>query len=182
MGRIVAATLAGTMFLAACAFSQVVSAAGEAAKTDATRKSEAKKTDDATKKTEAAVKPAAPADRVVVMYFHRTKRCPRCRAMGGYTEEAMKKGFAKDIEKGKVEFHFVNFEDEKNAGLTKGYKVQGPTLIVARVADNKTAEYMNLMEIWQKVGDKKAFIEYVQENVKDYQTKNRKTNQNKKQP
>ena len=52
---------------------------------------------------------------------------------------------------------------------TKGYKVGGPTLIVARVAGNKVAEYKNLTEIWSKVGDKSAFIDYVQTNVKDYQ-------------
>ena len=111
----------------------------------------------------------APADRVVVMYFHRTQRCPTCLKMGGYSEEAVKSGFAKEIKDGKVEFHYIDFQDQKNEALTKGYKVGGPTLIVARVAGNKVAEYKNLTEIWSKVGDKAAFIEYVQTNVKDYQ-------------
>ena len=40
-----------------------------------------------------ADKPAAtPADRVVVMYFHRTQRCPTCQRMGSYSEEAVVKG------------------------------------------------------------------------------------------
>ena len=42
-------------------------------------------------------------------------------------------------------------------------------MIVAKVAGNKVAEYKNLTEIWSKVGDKPAFIEYVQSSVKDYQ-------------
>jgi thiol-disulfide isomerase/thioredoxin len=113
----------------------------------------------------------APADRVVVMYFHRTQRCPTCKKMGGYAEEAVAKGFAKEIKTGKVEFHFIDFQDEKNETLTKGYKVEGPTLIVARVVNKKVKDQKNLNEMWTKVRDKDAFIEYVQSNVKEYMKK-----------
>jgi len=109
------------------------------------------------------------ADRTVVMYFHRTQRCPTCLKMGSYSEESVKSGFAQQIKDGKVEFHYIDFQDEKNSALTKGYKVGGPTLIVAKVSGNKVAEYKNLTEIWTKVRDKAAFIDYVQTNVKDYQ-------------
>lgn len=113
----------------------------------------------------------APAERVVIMYFHRTQRCPTCLKMGSYSEEAVKNGFAEQLKDGNVEFHYIDFQDKKNEALTKGYKVGGPTLMIARVADSKVAEYKNLTEIWTKVTDKKAFIEYVQGNVKDYQKK-----------
>jgi hypothetical protein len=109
------------------------------------------------------------ADRIVVMYFHRTVRCPTCRKMGGYAEEAVKKGFAKQIKAGKVEFHFIDFQDKENEALTKGYQVSGPTLIVARVAKNKVQEHKSLTEMWDKVGDKDDFVKYVQDNVKSYQ-------------
>ena len=110
----------------------------------------------------------APADRVVVMYFHRTQRCPTCLKMGSYSEEAIKTGFAQETKEGKVEFHFIDFQDKKNEALTKGYQVDGPTLIVARVVENKIADRKNLKDMWTKVRDKAAFIEYVQSNVKDY--------------
>lgn len=111
----------------------------------------------------------APADRVVVMYFHRTQRCPTCLKMGSYTEESVKSGFAKEIKDGKVEFHYIDFQDPKNSAFTNGYKVGGPTLIVARVNGKKVLEYKNLTEIWSKVGNKATFADYVQTNVKQYQ-------------
>ena len=111
----------------------------------------------------------APAERVLVMYFHRTQRCPTCLKMGSYSEEAVKTGFADQLKAGKVEFHYIDFQDKKNEAITKGYKVSGPTLMVARVAGNKVAEYNNVTEIWTKVGDKKTFIAYVQAGVKGYQ-------------
>lgn len=110
----------------------------------------------------------APKDRVVVMYFHRTQRCPTCQKMGSYTEEAVKGKFAQEIKAGKVAFHYIDFQDEKNAAYTKGYKITGPTLIVAKVAGTKVSEYKNLQEMWAKVSDKDAFVEYVQGNVKPY--------------
>ena len=110
----------------------------------------------------------APADRVVMMYFHRTQRCPTCLKMGSYTEEAVKEKFAKQLKEGIVEFHFIDFQDKRNEELTKGYKVSGPTLIVAKIVDNKVKEYKNLKDIWTKNTDKPAFLKYVQENITAY--------------
>ena len=111
---------------------------------------------------------SAPADRVVAMYFHRTQRCPTCLKMGSYSEEAVKKGFAKQVKEGSVEFHYVDFQDKKNAALTKGYKISGPALIVAKVKENKVKEYKNLKDIWTKVREKPEFLKYVRENVEAY--------------
>lgn len=105
-----------------------------------------------------------PADRVVVMYFHRTQRCPTCKKMGSYSEEATK-SFTEPIENKTLSFHYVNFQDTKNEALTKGFKITGPTLIVAKVKDNKFVSYENLKEMWKKVKDKDEFIGYVQENI-----------------
>ncbi len=109
-----------------------------------------------------------PVDRVVAMYFHRTERCPTCIKIGSYTEEAIKKGFAKQIKEGTVEFHLVDFQDKNNATLTKGYKIGEPTLIVINVKQNKVKEYKNLKDIWTKVREKPAFVKYVRANVEAY--------------
>lgn len=114
---------------------------------------------------------APPKDRVVAMYFHRTERCPTCRTMGSYTEEAIKTGFAKQLEDRTVELHFIDFQNEKNAVYTKAYNITGPKLIVAKVADNKVTEFKNLKDIWSNVNDKKAFIKYVQDHITAYRVK-----------
>jgi thiol-disulfide isomerase/thioredoxin len=109
-----------------------------------------------------------PSDRVVVMYFHRTHPCPTCRKMSAFTEEAVKNGFAEQMKSGKVEYHYIDFQDENNAELVKGYSIERPTLIVAQVVDNKVKEHKNLGDIWDKVDDKDDFVKYVRENVKKY--------------
>jgi hypothetical protein len=109
-----------------------------------------------------------PKDRVVAMYFHRTQRCPTCRRMGSYAEEAIKAGFAQQLKDRTVEFHYIDFQNKKNAAYTKAYKVTGPALIVAKVKDSKVAEFKDLKDIWSNVNDKKAFMKYVQDQIKAY--------------
>ena len=110
-----------------------------------------------------------PKDRIVAMYFHRTERCPTCQKMGAYSEEAIKTAFAEELKKGTVRFLYVNFQDPKNARLAKGYKIESPALIVAKIVDNRVAEYKDLDGIWERVTDKPVFLKYVQENVVKYQ-------------
>ena len=109
-----------------------------------------------------------PADRVVAIYFHRTERCPTCQKMGSYAEEAVKKGFAEQVKKGTVEFYFIDFQNEKNAALKKGYGISGPALVVAQVRKNKVKQFKNLKEIWTKVQKKDEFVKYVRENLDAY--------------
>ncbi|MFZ1935572.1 MAG: nitrophenyl compound nitroreductase subunit ArsF family protein [Thermoguttaceae bacterium] len=159
MRRVVTAIAIVGVLLSMCVVSQVLFAADSATKSGA----------DAAKANAAKTKTAAPADRVVVMYFHRTQRCPTCRRMGSYSEEAVVDGFAKQIKRGAVQFYYVDFQDERNEALTNAYQVGGPTLIVAQVVGNKVKHYRNLTEIWAKNGDKDEFLKYVRDNVAAYQ-------------
>jgi len=110
----------------------------------------------------------APADRVIAIYFHRTERCPTCQTMGKYSEEAVKKGFAKEVKDGTVAFYYIDYQNRKNAAVKKGYKITDPALIVAKIVAGKVKEYKDLEDIWDKVDDKEAFLKYVRENVTAY--------------
>ncbi|WP_168565897.1 nitrophenyl compound nitroreductase subunit ArsF family protein [Crateriforma spongiae] len=108
------------------------------------------------------------SDRVIAMYFHRTQRCPTCKMMGGYSEQAVTKGFAKQMADGTVEFRMIDYEKKENAGLAQAYNVKGPALIVAQIRSDKVRQYKDLNKIWSLVRVKNKFTAYVQSNVKDY--------------
>lgn len=113
-----------------------------------------------------------PADRVLALYFHRTERCPTCLKMGTYAEKAVTQGFAAQLKEGTVSFRHIDFQEAKNARLTKAYKVKGPALIIIKVVDNKVQEYKNLNDIWTKVrGEESEFLQYVRDNVDAYLNK-----------
>ena len=109
-----------------------------------------------------------PEDRIMAIYFHRTQRCPTCLKMGSYSEEAVTTKYAEQIKAGKISFHYIDFQDPKNARFAKAYGINGPALIVAKAANKKVSEFRNLKEIWKKVADKEEFVQYVQNNINAY--------------
>ena len=112
-----------------------------------------------------AIAADVPKDRVLVMYFHRTERCPTCKKMGSYSQEAVKSGFQEPLKKGAVAFYFIDFEAKKNEKIAKGYGVEGPALSVAKISNDEVAKFKDLEDIWTKVADKPAFLKYVQDEV-----------------
>jgi len=118
----------------------------------------------------AAAAPAAPPPdhRVVAMYFHRTQRCPTCKKIGTYSEEAIRSGFAAELATGQVAFHLIDFQDAKNARFAESYRITGPTLVLADVKGGKVSQWKPLPKVWSLVGKKDAFFEYVQRAVRDY--------------
>jgi hypothetical protein len=118
----------------------------------------------------AAAEPAAaaPAHRVIACYFHRTQRCPTCRKIGAYIEEAVQTGFPQEIRQGQVSVYLVDFQNPKNRKYSESYNITGPTLVLIDVHDGKVAAWRPAPKVWSLVGDKAAFFQYVQQGIRDY--------------
>ena len=114
-----------------------------------------------------------PPHQVVAIYFHRTVRCATCKRIGAMAEEAITAGFESQIESREVEFHFVDFQDKKNAELVKAYRIDSPTLVLANVYDAETICWIPMPKVWQLVGKPDDFRAYVQEGVVRYLTQSR---------
>jgi hypothetical protein len=120
-------------------------------------------------KQPAASNPAvAPAHRVVACYFHRTNRCPTCRKISAYIEEAVQAGYAKEIKDGRVAVAMVDFQDPRNQAYVAAYQIAGPTLVVMDVRVDKVTAWKAAPKTWRLVADKDAFFQYVQEEVRSY--------------
>ena len=105
---------------------------------------------------------------VIAIYFHRTVRCPTCKRIGALVEDAVAKGFAKEVEVRTVEFRLLDFQDKKNAELAEAYKIAGPTLVLANVFDGKVIRWEPLPKVWQLVGKPAELTAYVQDGVAKY--------------
>ena len=57
-------------------------------------------------------KPAEKPDHwIAAMYFHRTQRCPTCKKISAYIEEATNAGFTQEIKHGAVGVYLIDKED-----------------------------------------------------------------------
>jgi hypothetical protein len=106
---------------------------------------------------------AAPAARrLVAYYFHGNVRCATCRKLEAYSREAIEGAFAAELKNGRVVWQPVNYDEKPNRHYLKDYKLYTKALVIVDEAGGQTKRWKNLEKIWQLVGDKPAFLRYVQ--------------------
>ena len=106
--------------------------------------------------------------RVVAYYFHGSFRCPTCRKLEQYSKEAIETNFQDAIRSGKLEYKVVNVEDKGNEHYTQDYQLYTKSLILSLVKDGKVTNWVNLDKIWEYVGNKEKFIDYVKKKISDF--------------
>jgi hypothetical protein len=108
------------------------------------------------------------ASKVVVYYFHTTMRCPTCHKLEQYSKEAIEANFKDALASGKLEYKVVNVEDRGNEHYTSDYQLYTKSLILSLVKDSKELKWKNLDKIWEYVGSKQRFLDYVKSGVADF--------------
>jgi hypothetical protein len=106
--------------------------------------------------------------RVIAYYFHGTARCPTCRAIEQYAYEALVTGFPRELQFGVLEWHPINVEEPQNQHFVDDYELIMRSVILADMAGENQTRWKNLDRIWNLVGDKGAFVSYVQEETRAY--------------
>jgi len=104
---------------------------------------------------------------VVAYYFHGTFRCPTCYKLEQYSKEAIETNFKDALTSEKLEFEVINVEDEGNEHYASDYQLYTKSLILSLVKDGKQIKWINLDKIWEYVGNKQRFIDYVKSGVAD---------------
>ena len=106
--------------------------------------------------------------RVIAYYFHGSFRCPTCYKLEQYSKEAIETNFKDALASGKLEFKVVNVEDKGNEHYGNDYQLYTKSLILSLVKDGKETKWENLDKIWEYVGNKQKFIDYVKVGVADF--------------
>lgn len=97
------------------------------------------------------------ADRVDIVYFHRTVRCSTCLHAENITRYTVEEYFADELASGKVTFQSINVEDEANAGILEKYGAPSFLTLGINTVINGTDNIETITDIWY-VGDEE-FVE-----------------------
>ena len=103
---------------------------------------------------------------IAAYYFHGYARCMTCRKLEEYSHAAVTEGFPEDTRRGRMAFSAVNVEEPENAHFIQDYRLTNKTLIIQKQRGGKNLEWRNLNRIWELVGDRDAFLTYVQGEIK----------------
>lgn len=112
-------------------------------------------------------------DYVKAYYFHGDFRCSNCHKIETYSKEAIDKYFAKELVSGELEYEVINVDERANEHFAKDYRLYTKSLVISRIKGEKEVGYKNLEKVWDYLGNKEAFYNYVKEEVRKFLTENK---------
>lgn len=117
-------------------------------------------------RTASVIAAEVPADgTVTAYYFHGAFRCPTCRKLEQYAKEALENNFKDALNSGRLTFKVVNIENKGNEHYVNDYKLYTKSLVLSFTKDGKEVRSRNLEKIWEYVGNKDRYENYVRNEV-----------------
>jgi len=113
-------------------------------------------------------------DHIAAYYFYGNARCASCRKIEAYSKEGILKNFPDELKRGVLSFQAINVEEPENRHFIKDYGLYTKSLIVASYADDKQIRYKNLERVWDYLGSKEAFENYVKTELSGFLTEVKK--------
>ena len=107
---------------------------------------------------------SGPADRVEVVYFHRTQQCYSCRYAEEETRYTVETYFDDELDSGRLTFQSVDVQDNKNAAIVEKYGAYTSSLYINTIKDS-TDHIEQVTDIWFVIGDDEAFVETVKSKI-----------------
>lgn len=107
-------------------------------------------------------------DGVVVYYFHGNTRCPTCRAIETYAHEAVVNAFAEHLKNQQIHWQVINYETPGNEHYAQDYELVAPNVVLVMFKDGKQMKWKGLPEVWEHVGDKAIFVDFVQKSLSEF--------------
>ena len=107
-------------------------------------------------------------DGFVAYYFHGKLRCKTCRTLEALSQEAITKGFADELESGRLEWRAINTDEPENVHFVKDFELVTKALVLVEYRDGKVTRHQDLKLIWQLVGDKEGFLKYVRDSTREF--------------
>jgi hypothetical protein len=105
---------------------------------------------------------------LVVYYFHGDIRCPTCHKLETYAKEALDTYFADEIASKEIAWKVVNVDKSENSHFIQDYKLITKSVVLSKVVEGKEINWKNLDQIWQRVGNKESYLQYICDSIRNF--------------
>lgn len=75
--------------------------------------------------------------KVQVIYFHGTRRCPSCIAIGDESLKMVNENYSAQAKENLIAFREINVDEEQNLKIAEKYEIAGSALLVIKTVDGK---------------------------------------------
>ncbi len=103
--------------------------------------------------------------KMIVYYFHATRRCATCMAIENLSKEVLETRYGAQLKAGVIEWQSVDVQQPKNRFYIQRYQLVSSSLVVVRLKDGKQDRWRTLDQTWSLVRKRDDFTRYVQTNI-----------------
>ncbi|MGB2599969.1 MAG: nitrophenyl compound nitroreductase subunit ArsF family protein [Candidatus Omnitrophota bacterium] len=110
----------------------------------------------------------ASGNHIVVYYFHGNFRCASCHKIELYTRGAIEKYFSKELKADKLIYKVVNVDHKENSHFVEDYQLYTRSVVASLVKGGREVKHENLAKVWEYLGNKQKFYNYIDEEVSKF--------------
>ncbi len=114
-----------------------------------------------------AVKAPSAGPKLIAYYLHGKVRCVTCNDIEKTAKETVESGFAKEMDSGRIEWRTANYDEPGNEHFAREFKLAAPCVVLASLRDGKQEGWKSLPEVWELIGDKPAFRDFIVRSVRE---------------
>jgi hypothetical protein len=103
--------------------------------------------------------------KMVVYYFHATKRCATCMAIENLSKEIVETRYGAQLKAGVVQWQSVDVQQPNNRQFIQQYRLVSSSLVLVRVDNGKKGRWQTLDKTWLLIRKKNDFTQYVQSSI-----------------
>ena len=107
---------------------------------------------------------SGPADRVDVVYFHRTQRCSTCIHAEELTRDTVETHFTDELASGKLTFQSIDVQASNNTAIVNKYGAYARQLFINTVKDG-TDHIEQATDLYPLIFNDEAFVETLKSKI-----------------
>jgi len=107
------------------------------------------------------------ANRVEVVYFHRSQRCYGCRWAEDAIRYTIETYFKDELASGELVFKVLDVQDKTNSAMVDKYGAFGSSLFINEVKDGDD-HIEGVTQIWFLLGNDEAFVSLVRSEIQKH--------------
>jgi hypothetical protein len=109
-------------------------------------------------------------NRIIAYYFHGNVRCDTCEKIEAYTRETLFTNFEEAVKDGQLEWRVVNTDEPENEHFVEEFQLTTRSVVLVHMDGLEQKKWKNLDRIWDLVGKKDSFQQYILEETMSYMT------------
>jgi hypothetical protein len=104
-------------------------------------------------------------DKVVVYYFHFTRRCRTCLGIQKTIADTLQDRFAEELAAGTLVFEEINLDEDQHKHFMKEFELGFSSMIVAARKGDSVVKWVNSDKIWEHAHNTPVLASYVEEQI-----------------